>query len=84
MAVAVALTALTLVAPAGACPVCAGETGQQVRAGIFGPDFASNLLVAALPFPIVLGVAAALHIGFTPRGRAKSGGPVDPDGGHDA
>lgn len=50
-------------APAFACPVCHTETGAQVRAGIFGEDFGANLLVAAMPFPIFLGIAAALHFG---------------------
>jgi hypothetical protein len=63
-----ALAGVALAAPARACPVCAGPTGREVRAGIFGADFVPNLLTAALPFPIVLGLAAALHFGFGPRG----------------
>jgi hypothetical protein len=65
---AAALVAAGLAAPAGACPVCAGPAGREVRAGLFGADFVPNLLTAALPFPILLGVAAALHFGFGPRG----------------
>jgi hypothetical protein len=65
---AIAALAAGLAAPAGACPVCDGPTGARVRAGIFGADFAANLLTAALPFPIVLGVAAALHHGLGTRG----------------
>lgn len=54
-------------ATASACPVCHTETGRQVRAGIFGEDFGFNLLVSALPFPIFLGIAAALHFGVGAR-----------------
>jgi hypothetical protein len=53
--------------PAAACPICKSETGEQVRAGIFGADFGWNLLVTLLPFPIFLGIAMAFHLGFHPR-----------------
>ena len=42
---------------ATACPVCATALGEQVRSGIFGPDFLSNLLAIMLPFPDVVGNA---------------------------
>lgn len=58
------------VVAADACPVCESETGKEVRAGIFNKDFGSNLLVTLLPFPLVLGIAAALHFGFTPKKEA--------------
>jgi hypothetical protein len=54
-------------AAARACPVCDTETGQQVRAGIFGEDFGSNLLVTALPFPVLLLIVALIHLGGTGR-----------------
>lgn len=54
-------------AVADACPVCQTENGRQVRAGIFNEDFGSNLLATLLPFPVVLGIAAALHFGFAPK-----------------
>jgi hypothetical protein len=44
-----------------ACPLCHGETGQRVRAGIFGEDFTANVLASLLPFPIFLGIVAAIH-----------------------
>ncbi|HEY6401876.1 MAG TPA: hypothetical protein VI479_10735 [Blastocatellia bacterium] len=47
-----------------ACPLCHTELGQQVRSGIFGADFWSNLLFVLLPFPIFLLLAVALHYGF--------------------
>ena len=59
---------LTFVTPvAGACPICHSETGQKVRAGIFDENFASNLFGSLLPFPIFLGIVAAIH-GLPARG----------------
>jgi hypothetical protein len=49
---------------AAACPICHTDLGQQVRSGIFGADFWTNLLLVLLPFPIFLLLAAALHYGF--------------------
>ena len=46
---------------AHACPVCTSETGEEVRAGLFNEDFAFNLFASALPFPIFLGIVAAIH-----------------------
>jgi len=46
---------------APACPICDTETGEQVRAGIFGGDFWSTLLVVASPFPVLLVAIAAYH-----------------------
>lgn len=64
-------------APASACPICHSETGEQVRAGIFGEDFGSNLLACVLPFPISLCIAAALHFGADSR-VAGEGHPDSP------
>ena len=50
---------------AAACPVCATELGQQVRSGIFGPDFGSNLLAVLLPFPVLAAIVAGLHYGYS-------------------
>ena len=44
---------------ASACPICNTATGQQVRAGIFGNDFWSTLLVVISPFPVLLLALAA-------------------------
>ena len=46
---------------ATACPVCATALGEQVRSGIFGPDFLSNLLAIMLPFPVLAAAVIALH-----------------------
>jgi hypothetical protein len=64
---------------AAACPLCHTDLGRQVRAGIFGSDFWSNLLFVLLPFPIFLLLAAALHYGFG-RGipNAKLTEPTEP------
>lgn len=73
----VAATLIGLLAPptvADACPICASETGAEVRAGIFNEDFGWNLLVTVLPFPLMLGIAAALHFGFAPRERGEGEG----------
>jgi hypothetical protein len=70
LALAVGLTTLVVAPPAAACPVCNSDTGQQVRAGLFGEDFGRNLLATALPFPILLGVVAAIHFGRPRRGRS--------------
>gem|GEM_PF-3586447 len=59
---------------ADACPICASETGAEVRAGIFNEDFGWNLLVTVLPFPLMLGIAAALHFGCAPRERGEGDG----------
>jgi hypothetical protein len=48
---------------ATACPVCAGETGDQVRAGV--ADSATPTAVAAIiaPFAIVAGITLFVHRG---------------------
>ncbi|MGV3771744.1 MAG: hypothetical protein ACO1QB_02510 [Verrucomicrobiales bacterium] len=40
-----------------ACPLCNTDTGKQVREGIFGEDFAPNLLAIVAPFPFMLAAA---------------------------
>jgi hypothetical protein len=49
---------------ARACPVCHTETGSKVRAGIFGEDFGSNLLLTLLPFPVLAGLVLLAHYAF--------------------
>ncbi|MFL5814104.1 MAG: hypothetical protein ACJ763_11050 [Bdellovibrionia bacterium] len=46
-----------------ACPLCHTETGQQVRAGILGSDFTSNLLVILAPFPVFALVVGWIYYG---------------------
>src|SRR5688500_15543266 len=49
------VAAFVLPAASGwACPVCLTETGEAVRATIFGPGFWSNAFVATAPFPVVV------------------------------
>src|SRR5688572_10594699 len=50
-----------------ACPLCHSDTGKQVRAGIFGPDFGFNLLVTTIPFVIFLGITALIYFGLPTR-----------------
>jgi hypothetical protein len=54
---ALAMTATSLLA----CPMCNTETGKQVREGIFGPDFYTNVLVTVAPFPVVLALCALVY-----------------------
>ena len=49
--------------PLAACPVCDGETGRVVRAGVFDADFGRNVLAIAAPVAVVAGVAAGVHLG---------------------
>ena len=46
--------------PTWTCPPCRSETGERVRAGIFDGAFGSHLLVALLPFPLLLGIIALI------------------------
>lgn len=70
-ATAIAVLLMTLIGTeAAACPVCDGETGREVRAGVFDESFGSNLLATLLPFLLVAGVAATIHFG----GRRESRG----------
>lgn len=55
-----ALVTLLQAVPIAACPVCNTETGQQVRAGIFGENFTKNLLSIAAPIPLLLLSALAI------------------------
>jgi hypothetical protein len=47
--------------PALGCPLCDREGGREVRAGLFGRDFAANLLACVAPFPFFLAIAALIH-----------------------
>lgn len=70
-------TTLAAASSACACPVCDTATGRQVRGRIVDADFADNLLVTALPFAVLLAVAAVLHFGvpWRRRGTTPSGPP---------
>lgn len=68
------VVAIVLAVPAFACPVCATDTGQQVRQGIFDDRFWVNVLLILLPFPVFIGVAAGLYRGF-PAGREPASPP---------
>jgi hypothetical protein len=56
----IAVTAAGLLVPAiaSACTVCDSETGQQVRAGIFGGDVWSAMLAVLAPFAFTLAAVA--------------------------
>ncbi len=58
-----ALAWLALAAPALGCPVCDGETGRLVRAGILDAQLVPNLLATGAPFVVFALLAAALHFG---------------------
>ena len=59
--VAAALFWSAAAGPASACTTCAKGIRRQVWAEVFGPDFAANLLVTALPFAAFAAAAAAVH-----------------------
>jgi hypothetical protein len=50
-----------------ACTVCDSETGQQVRARIFGSEFVPTLAAVMSPFPVLLLVVGLLHFINSPR-----------------
>jgi hypothetical protein len=56
-AIVACATARTL----GACPYCASEIGQEVRAAIV-QDFATNATLTLLPLGIMLLVVGLIHI----------------------
>lgn len=59
-----------------ACTVCDSETGQQVRAGIFGDAFWTTLAGVIAPFPVLLIVIAAYYYGIpSVWARSSRGGP---------
>jgi hypothetical protein len=66
---------------AAACPVCTTELGQQVRAGIFGPDFGANLFVAVLPFAVLAPIVAGIHVAVSRAGRSPAAGEAREGGG---
>ena len=71
-------SAVLCTSSAWACPLCESETGERVRAGIFGDDFGSNLAVTLLPFPLFLGIVALIHFG--PPWARDGSGPSPPQG----
>ena len=52
--------------------MCESETGQEVRDGLFDGQFTRNLAAVLLPFPVLIGIVAAIH--FLPR---RSRGDTD-------
>lgn len=53
---------------AQACPYCESDVGREVAAGIFNGDFVLNAVKTLLPFPVLLGLVAAVHFGIWPAG----------------
>jgi hypothetical protein len=43
------------------CTACDSASGVELRAAIFGPNFAATLLLSSLPFILVLAIVAAIH-----------------------
>ena len=69
-----------MASPQAACPFCESETGQRVRATVFGTDFGWNLLETMLPFAVFLGVAVVIQGGWPGTGRpARGDGPDQVD-----
>lgn len=64
--VTVVATLLSAV-PASACPLCESATGRRVRAGVSGEQFVHHLAAAALPFAVLLGGVALIHVGWPDR-----------------
>lgn len=65
---------------ARACPYCESDVGREVAAGIFDGEFAINLVKTLLPFPVLLGLVAAVHFGAWP----ARGGAMLTDAGRSA
>ena len=61
-AAAAAVTTLTGTS-ALACPLCQSDTGERVRAGIFGNEFGGTLLAMVLPFLVISVVVGMIHGG---------------------
>ena len=55
--------------PVRACPVCGGENGKAVRAGLFDENFGFNVVATLLPFTMFLGIAAFMYYGPPKRRR---------------
>jgi hypothetical protein len=58
----VLLTLLALPAAGSACPVCSSDTGLQIRALAFGPDFPRYLAATLAPAPLLLGLVAGARL----------------------
>jgi hypothetical protein len=65
---AIALFVFAIPAAVTACPICHSETGEQVRAALFGPNFSVHLLSVLSPFPIFAAIVLGLRVAFAPRG----------------
>jgi hypothetical protein len=50
-----------LASSASACPLCHTETGDKIRAAVFGADFWFNVGVTVLPFAIFLSITAFIY-----------------------
>jgi hypothetical protein len=62
--------------PIRACPVCGGETGKEVRAGLFDENFGFHVVATLLPFPVFLGIAACMYYG-PPKRRPRANRGVE-------
>jgi hypothetical protein len=64
------IVCVLLVGQVMACPFCSTDTGKQVRAEIFGEDFALNVARTLLPFPFLMAVVGLIYVGL-PRRKDK-------------
>ena len=68
----VVIAALAHATAAWACPICVSDTGEAVRATLFGPGFYFNAFVAVVPFLAVLAVCPVIERLLAPRPPAGS------------
>ncbi len=69
-----ALFSLVLALPARACPVCGGEAGLRVQAGIFD-DFFATAAAVLLTFPVIAAVVALVHFAVPGRSPVRDASP---------
>jgi hypothetical protein len=67
-----ALSLLLGTLPARACPICATETGAQVRDQIFNDGFVANLGATILPFALISLAIAVPACWGSSRSRAET------------
>lgn len=55
-----------------ACPFCNSETATEIRASLFGPDLAFNLVVTIFPFIIFSVIVYIIYHGGLTRKKVNS------------
>lgn len=61
LAVASFIAVLCAADPVYACPVCNSDTGVQIRALAFGPNFFQFLGLTVAPIPALIAVVVTAH-----------------------